>query len=67
MRTIIVTRVSDHKKMYLNPSLICAVYPLYRKEDITVIQFVGEEENYLTVMESPATVASMMDEELDRL
>ena len=67
MRTIIVTRESDHQKMYLNPSLICSVYPHYRKEDITVIQFAGGEENYLTVMESPATVASMMDEELDKL
>lgn len=67
MRTIIVTRVADHKKMHLNPSLICVVYPLYQKEDITVIQFVGAEENYLTVMESPATVANMMDEELGKL
>ncbi len=52
--------------MYLNPSLICAVYPYYRREDVTVIQFVGAEGNYLTVMESPTTVASMMDEELDK-
>lgn len=64
MRTIIVTSEIDHKKMYLNPSLICAVYPYCGKEDVTVIQFLGSE--YLTVIESPATVASMMDEELDK-
>lgn len=67
MRTIVVTRECDHQKIYLNPSLICAVYPHYRKEDVTIIQFAGADENYLKVMESSATVASMMDEELGRL
>lgn len=49
------------KKMYVNPEQICAVYPYYKREDKTVIQFAGAEENYLEVLESADSIANMME------
>ena len=60
MRLIIVTRVIDGAKMYVNPENVCAVYQYYKK-DTTIIQFVGAEENYLKVLESADSVANMME------
>ena len=60
MRLIVVTRHADGKKMYVNPENICAVYPYYKHEDKTVIQFSGAEENYLEVLESAESIANMI-------
>lgn len=63
MRLIVVTRHADGKKIYVNPEQVCAVYPYFKREDITVIQFSGTDENYLEVLESADSVACMMEEE----
>lgn len=60
MRLIVVTREADGKKIYANPEQVCAVYPYYKQEDITVIQFCGEEENHLEVLESVESIANMI-------
>lgn len=60
MRLIVVTRHADGKKIYVNPELVCAVYPYYKREDKTVIQLSGAEENYLEVLESAESIANMI-------
>lgn len=60
MRLIVVTREADGKKIYVNPEQVCAVYPYYKQEDKTVIQFSGAEENYLEVLESADSIANMI-------
>lgn len=60
MRLIFVTRHADGKKIYVNPENICAVYPYFKQEDKTVIQFSGEEQNYLEVLESAESIANMI-------
>ena len=57
MRLITVTRKIDGAKMYVNPELVCAVYPYNIVEDTTVIQFL---EDYITVSESADSVANMI-------
>lgn len=59
MTLIVVTR-HDGKKVYVNPEQVCAVYPYYKQEDKTVIQFSGTEENYLEVLESAESIANMI-------
>lgn len=61
MRLIVVTRHADGKKIYVNPEQVCAVYPYYKQQDKTVIQFSGSDENYLEVIESADSVACMME------
>ena len=63
MRVIIVSRKSDGAKVYVNPENICAVYPRFDNKEITVIQFSGNDENYLEVIESADSVACMMEGE----
>lgn len=60
MRLIVVTREADGKKIYVNPEQVCAVYPYFKQEDKTVIQFSGEEKNYLEVLESAESIANMI-------
>ena len=60
MRLIIVSRKIDGAKVYVNPENICAVYPRWNNKEITIIQFPGSDENYLEVIESVDSVASMM-------
>lgn len=61
MSLIVVTRKIDGKKMYINPNQVCAVYPCYKNNEETIIQFPGTDENYLTVLECVDTVANMME------
>ena len=63
MRLIVVTRYVDGKTIYVNPEQVCAVYPYFKHEDQTVIQFSGSDENYLVVLESADSVACMMEGE----
>lgn len=63
MRLIIVSRKIDGEKVYVNPENICAVYPRFDNKEITIIQFPGNDENYLEVIESVDSVASMMEGE----
>ena len=52
MRFVIFTRPNDRTKVYVNPNQICAVYQRYDKKNLTIIQFSGEGENYVEVLES---------------
>lgn len=52
MRFVIFTRPNDKTKVYVNPNQICAVYQMYVNKDITIIQFSGDGENYVEVLES---------------
>ena len=45
--------------MYVNPEQICAVYPYYKK-GTTVIQFAGEENNFIEVLESPDSISAVL-------
>ena len=56
MKFVIFTRPSDRTKVYVNPNQICAVYQKYSNKDITIIQFSGNEENYVEVLESVEAV-----------
>lgn len=60
MKLIVVTRNGDGKKMYVNVDMVCAVYPYYKKENLSVIQFAGSEENYLVATESVEIIVDMM-------
>lgn len=59
MKLIIVTRIIDGAKVYVNPEQICAIYPYYKK-DTTVIQFAGEENNFIVAVESADSIAAAM-------
>ena len=61
MRLIVVTREADGQKIYVNPEQVCAVYPYYKQDDKTVVQFAGAEGNYLEVLESVESVANMIE------
>ena len=63
MKMIIVSRMVDKAKVYVNPENICAVYPRFDNEEITVIQFPGSDENYLEIIESVDSVACMIEGE----
>lgn len=63
MKGIIVSRIVDGAKVYVNPENICAVYPRFDNKEITVIQFPGSDENYLEVIESVDSVACMIEGE----
>lgn len=56
MKFVIFTRPSDRTKVYVNPNQICAVYQKYSNKDITIIQFSGDGENYVEVLESVEAV-----------
>ena len=56
MKFVIFTRPSDRTKVYVNPNQICAVYQKYANKDITIIQFSGDGENYVEVLESVEAV-----------
>ena len=52
MRFVIFIRPNDRTKVYVNPNQICAVYQRYDNKDLTIIQFSGDGENYVEVLES---------------
>ena len=60
MRFVIFTRPSDRTKVYVNPNQICAVYQRYDKKNLTIIQFSGEGENYVEVLESTEAVMNII-------
>lgn len=65
MKLIVVTRNGDGKKMYVNADMVCAVYPYYKKENLSVIQFSGAEENYLVATESVEIIVDMMKRRIE--
>ncbi len=63
MRFEILSRKIDGRKIYINPEKVCAIYPKYKEDGTTIVQFAGSDENYLEVIESVDSVASMMEYE----
>ena len=59
MRLITLTRKIDGAKVYVNPEKICAVYPYYKK-DSTVIQLAGDNDNFIEVLESVDSIATVL-------
>ena len=56
---IILTRVSDREKVYVNPEQICSVYKRCG-HDTTIVKFNGEN-CYENVLEDPMSVANMWE------
>ena len=56
MQFIILTRKSDGEAVYVNPKQICFIGTY---SESTVIQFCGDDENYIQVLESPETIAEL--------
>lgn len=57
MQFIILTRKSDGKAVYVNPKQICFVESY--GQNGALIQFCGDEENYIYVLESPETIVEL--------
>ena len=64
MKWIVATNVADGEKIYVNASQICAVYRKYHNEKVTIIDFVGDCENYIEVLESPEAIMNLIKEEV---
>ena len=59
MKFIILTRKYDGKAVYVNPKQICFMGSNANNEDGTVIQFCGDDENYIQVKESPEAISKL--------
>ena len=57
MQFIILTRICDGKAVYINPKQICFM-DRYAQNG-ALIQFCGDDENYIMVLESPETIAEL--------
>lgn len=64
MKLITVTREIDGTKVYVNPDYVCAVFQHYHFPNTTVIQFPGNVENDMHVIESVDTVANMIEKRI---
>ena len=62
MKWIVVTRISDGEKIYVNANRICAIYRKYNSENATIIDF-GEDFDYLEVLESPESIMNLIKAE----
>lgn len=58
MILISLTRKSDGKKILVNPKNVFAIYPYH--EDTTVVQSIGDENNYVTVVESVESIEKII-------
>ena len=47
--------------VYVCKNQICAIYPDQRDNNDTIVQFCGEEENYVFVKESPEEIIKMIE------
>ena len=59
MQFIILTRKYDGKAVYVNPKHVCFMGINAQDEDSTVIQFCGDDENYIQVKESPEAISKL--------
>ena len=64
MKWITLTRFTDGGKAYVNASQICAVYEKYSNKNVTIIDFVGDDEKYLEVSESLEAVMNLIKGEV---
>ena len=55
-----LTRTADGKAVFVAVSHIAAAYPNFLCDDRTVIQFAGDENNYLEVKESAESVMNLI-------
>ena len=65
MKFIILKRKYDGKAVYVNPKHVCFMGINAQDEDGTVIQFCGDDENYIQVKESPEAIAELCKEETE--
>ena len=61
MKFIILTRPKDGEKIYCNVDNISTFYRNYGDKNKTVVQFVGGEDCYLNVLESPEAIANLIE------
>ena len=59
MKFIMLTRKYDGKKVYANPKHICFMSINAQDGNSTVIQFCGDDENYIQVLESPEAILEL--------
>lgn len=59
MKFIILTRKHDGKKVYINPTQICFMGSMGSEGDGTIIQFPGDDGNYIQVLESPEAISGL--------
>ena len=59
MTLIILTRKHDGKKVYINPTQICFMGSMDSEGDGTIIQFPGDDGNYIQVLESPEAISGL--------
>ena len=59
MTLIILTRKHDGKKVYINPTQICFMGSMDSEGDGTIIQFPGDDANYIQVLESPEAISGL--------
>lgn len=64
MKWIALTKFTDGGKAYVNANQIFAVYRKYRDENVTIIDSVGDSENYLEVLESPESIMNLIKGEV---
>jgi hypothetical protein len=64
MKWITLTRFTARDKAYVNVSQICAVYRKYNDKNVTIIDFVGADEKYLEVLESPESIMNLIKGEV---
>ena len=60
MKLIILTRPKSGEKVYCNVDNISNFYRNYDR-DRTIVQFVGGEDCYLNVLESPEAIAKLIE------
>lgn len=61
MKFIILTRLEDGKRIYVNPNNICTFCKTYYADDGTIVSFVGDENCYIKVSESPEAIAKLIE------
>ncbi len=61
MKFIILTRPEDGKRIYVNPNNICTFCENYCATDGTIVSFVGDENCYINVSESPEAIANLIE------
>jgi nucleoside-triphosphatase THEP1 len=64
MEWIVVTRTADREKIFVNANQIFAVYRNYNNKDVTIIDSVGDCENYIEVLESPEAIMNLLKGEV---
>lgn len=59
---IVLTRSGDGERIFVNPQNIAFITTHYKKPNTTKVQFTGNENNYIEIIESIDTVMKLLDE-----